>query len=313
MRPTRWLAVIVLVVAMLLLLSVSIAVVLADEGGEDTVTEIEGNHALVEAEQIQGFETEGAASADLEQLDATVTVAKSKRDVDVDHWDAPTTTDVGNHYLRIQYEEDISRTIRIWIPAEYIAPYERAGVESITSEHTADYSPVRDRAFLEVVVHLDGEADVVLPMGKLGAGVEGTIADRVRNLDEATGGFLATDREWTYLEGSDDRDRVVELDVDPGNALIQFDAADDHETRWINAPEGDTRGAPVYYHVDGNNESVFLVITTDEQVDIRYTEESTFVDEVRGAINDARHAAETLPDRVRKWLPESPFVVGGLN
>lgn len=294
----------ILAIAVLVVLSTS--VVAATE-----TTEIDYNHGLADESSINEFEGTGSTSTDLEQIDATITIADSKSDVGL-AWTDTRKTDAGNEFLRIEYDEDIERTVRIWIPAEYIRPYEREAQESLTSDHTADLSPVRDRTYLEVKLYLDGEADVVIPLGRLSAGVEGMIAERTSTIDEALGSPFGIDEEWQYIEAATGHERVIELDLDPEVALVQYDGAGDPaDPRWINAPEGDTRGAPVYYHVEGQNESMFLVVTSEEAIDIRFKEESSPADRVRGWIADARNGLESIPERIENILPSSPFLIGG--
>ena len=303
---------IVLVVLLVTSIVAIPAVAVSSPAGESEVTKIDADHGLLDDDAISTFESEGSVSVDLEQVDAKVTVATSKSEVGIDRSDAIATTDAGNYFIRIEYNEDIDRTIRLWIPAEYVGPYDRADVSSLSSDHEVDYNQVRDRQYLEILVGVEDQSDIVLPVGRLGGGVEALVSERVDAVESAVGGHFGTGDDWKYLDNESGEERVIDLDIDPDNAILQFDVAGDPaDPRWINIPEGETRGIPVYYHVDSNG-SMYLVVTADEDLDIRYKEESSITDHARGAINDAIHAIEDLPDRITEWAPDGLLSARGL-
>lgn len=302
----------IVLVAVLVVATAPIGTAAAAAGnGESTQTQIDADHRLVENSSVSTFRAEGVVTAELDQVDGAITIAETKADVGLGPTEALTSSNVGNDFVRIQYREDISRTLRIWIPAEYASPYERRGVESVSSDHVADLDAVRERTYLQIIVYVDGPADIVIPVGQVAGPVEGYVSQRMGAIETLLAGYLGSDEDWTYVDGLSGDDRTVDLEVNPETAIVQFDEVDqtgeDPDPRWINVPEGDVRGAPVYYHVDRGNESMYLVINSDEEIDIRYKPESSIIDEARGAIADARAAAEAVPERLSRWFPENPF------
>ena len=282
------------------------------ESQEDTtITEIDADHDLLSDSELSRFDSEGIASTSLEQIDAEITIGKTTDDVGLSREDSIANPHVLNDFLRIQYNEDISRTLRIWIPAEYASPYERSGVVSLTSDHTADLTPIRDRAFLEVIIHVDGPTDAVIPLSKSASLVEGGIDARIDSINQATGEWLGGDTDWNYIENISENGSIHEIEVNNDDVLIQYDTTEaTASARWINVPRGDARGVPVYYHIEDNG-SVYVVTKSDDRVDIRYAVETSPRDRISGWVNDARSALEEIPDRVRDVLPDRPFANTG--
>jgi hypothetical protein len=264
--------------------------------GEEAYT-VDDEHELADTTAVAEYEERGSVSGEIEGLDATLSVAKDKEAVDRD---GVRPLDVGHDYIRLEYREDIARTLRIWIPASYTTPYVRDGVSAIGSDHTASYQPVRDGQYLQVVIEVDGSTDVVLPIHKHSSATYSVLGKYEERFNKLTG----ADREWRYLETRRlEEEHAVEVPVEnPEDVVVHYDATpNEPEETWVNAPRGD--GDEVYWYApDSENGTVYVVSRADEAPSVRIMQGGGWREEVEGHINDARQ----IPDRLREGL-ESPL------
>lgn len=287
-----------------------VAVADSSDGNASSVSTIDADHGLADRAALDEFRTQGNAEGDLGHLDGTITVAEKRQDVGIEDQLFP--NNVRNDFVRIQYDEDFERTLRIHVPRDYWVPYSQADVRSASSDHTADYQPVRGGEYLEIVVHVDGPSDIVLPIQR-DSSLSYRAVERVDNRVEwATGHAIFSGDEWTYLR-SDEliEDTAFELtDVeDVDDAAIQYDAEkQDPAETWLNAPDSDD-GSGVYVMTrgGGDNQTTYVVATDDDPPDVRYKPEADIGDRESGYINDARQ----IPERISDVLGDAwPFSVG---
>ncbi|AUX09282.1 hypothetical protein AArcSl_1653 [Halalkaliarchaeum desulfuricum] len=282
---------------LLLLVVVLCGGLVAGVSADETVTQIDADHELATEETIQTYHAEGVVSGDAEQIQLTLTVAESADDVGIDRT-AP--LDWRNDYLRLEYDEEIDRTVRVFIPAEMVTPYTREGVEALNNSHTTSFEPIRDGEFLAVTVVLEGEDTVVFPLDK-SASASYDIMDRANDrVERATGISLSGDEEWTYVDGDDMAGHtVIELEADPDAVEIQFDARHGQaDELWVTMPEGDDPRAEVYWYYSSSDDLVYIVPKAEDPPAVRYKTEATLRDRIDGAVNDARQLAENLRDRL---------------
>lgn len=259
---------------------------------------IDADHGLADNETIAEYESTGHATArDVQGLDATISYADDKSAVDRD---GVRPVDSAHEYVRIEYREDISRTLRIWIPAEYSTPYERDNVEALESDHVATYSSARSGEYLQIEIDVDGETDVVLPVHKHSAFTYSIIQGYEERLAAITG----SDKEWQYVDGDElAAEHSVELDVDdPESIVVQHDATPgETEESWVATPrdaDGSTDG--VYYYVDEERSTAYVVSQGEERAVRFMGEEAGIRERAEGHVNDARQ----IPDRIRDRLED---------
>jgi len=294
----------ILTVALALLLIVSLPIgggLASADNSSSSVSTIDSDHALTERSSVDAFNSDGYAEADLGHYDGTITVASSRDDVGIS--DELLPNNVRNDFLRIQYDEDHERTLRIHIPNDYWNPYSQASVESVTSDHSAEYEPVRGGEYLQVVIHVDEPADIVLPIRKDSAFSYQAVQRVDRQIERATGWTFFSGDEWLHVRGDELTEGTgYELeDVDDlEEAVIQYDAhKDDPSETWLNAPENDEGdGIYVMTRGSGENESVMVVATTEDPPDIRYKPHADFGDREGGYVNDALE----IPNRIAEGL-----------
>lgn len=283
--------------------------VAAQDGSETdgNLTAIDANHPLDSESAFERWDDDGYASGEVPELDMRLSVAEKRSDLDrsetlLEHR--------GSDYLRIEYREDIERDLRILIPKEYATPYTREGVESINGRHTADFSPARDGEYMEVVVHVDGPQDIVLPLDRkaqLSYRIVGSVSERI---DAVTGYSPLGSEGWTYVERGDlSSEGSVAVMKAPEDPLVQYDATPEKASeRWINAPRGDSDAGGINWYIRENDEGeemLYVVSTTDDPPAVRVKDEATMVDRVMGWINGALDIPSNLPD-----VP-SPFAFVG--
>lgn len=294
MTRKRTIATAVLVILVLVDISV-VGVVAAADGGSGDVYAVDDEHGLTANSSVAEYRSNGIATAELEDLDGYVEVSKDKDKMEDVGGLRP--LDSVHNFVGIKYEEDISRTLRIWIPSEYVTPYTREGVEAVGSDHTADYQPVRGGKYLQIVVRVDEPGKVVLPIhwhSEVTYGVISTYEDRIA---KATG----SDKEWQYLDSSSlDRERPVAIDVESAeDVAVQYDDTPEApEETWVNAPRGD--GETVFWYAPDSEggETVYVVSRTETSPDVRVMDGGGVKEESTGWINNARR----IPDRIRDGL-----------
>jgi len=293
MIHARTRALLVTVILVMALTTSSGAVFGAEDDAE--ITDLGTSHELDTADAISEFNQQGHTSADLTRLDMTVTAAENKDTVGLE--DEPLPTDIRNDFLRFEYDEEATRTVRILVPNDYWTPYMREDVQSITTDHTAEFQPVRGGDYLAVTVTFDGPADVVVPV-QWDSELSYRVAENIDNrLNKSFGVSVRGDSTgWTYVDDGN-------LTDGPGYAIgeatddvtVQYDATpDEPERTWINAPEGETLSNEIYYYDRGDNGSAYIVSKTDDPPAVRYKTDSTMIDRIRGGVNDLME----VPDRI---------------
>lgn len=299
-----------LLVGLLILSVVAVPGVVAD----DEVTDIGDDHGLDDASAIQEWRSSNHVEEPVDEYDITLSIAEDRNALSTDVKPA-LVADQYNDYLHISNDEGFERTYRFLIPREYVTPYTREEVNSITSDHVASFDRARDGEYLEVVIHMEGAGDVVLPLDRT-AGWSYEAVEAVDSKISAATGIspLGETEGWQYLNGENlSKDGAVAIETsNPGNALVQYDSkpAEAGEA-WINAPEGDT-DSPVYtYTQSGEQDKLYVVTTVDDPPDVRVKETPSMQDKVRGWIEDAKQIGERLTDSVNDLVPEVPFGGGG--
>ncbi|NUC75055.1 hypothetical protein HTZ84_22580 [Haloterrigena sp. SYSU A558-1] len=262
---------------------------------------IDNNHGLDEDPAVSEFHSEGYTETQLSQVDGSLAIATDKRDVDADGSVLP--MDVRNNYVRIDYNEDFERTLRIHIPRDYQMPYSQSGVESITSDHSAEFTPVRGGEYLEIVVHVDEPTEIVLPLQKDSSASYKAVEWVDMRLQAATGASVfGSGDEWQYLSEDElAQDTAYEVDGNPEDVVVQYDAerADADET-WLNAPKGEADDVGVYWFTrstDGN-ETAYIVATDDDAPNVRYKSKGSERDRWGGHVRDALKNVDRIQERL---------------
>ncbi|MFD1526039.1 hypothetical protein [Halolamina salina] len=267
----------------------------ADGTTDEHVTDIGAQHDLDSSDAVSEFNSQGHTSTRLTRIDMTATVATQKSEVGLEHKLTP--TDAVNDYLRLEYNEEATRTVRILIPKEYWTPYKQEGVESITTDHTATFEPARGGEYTSVVLEFDGPADVVLP-AKWYDSMSYKALERVdQRMNKSVGVTLRGDgSQWNYVTADElTSGPGYEIGTHSDQLTVQYDATPDQpEETWINAPQGESMRQDLYYYTrDSENSTSYIVSKTEDPPTVRYKVNATFMDRLRGNIRDI----QLIPDR----------------
>jgi len=117
---------------------------------------VDRNHDLAGDSAIEQFETEGVASGTADDLDMQLSIAKDCADVGHDPMVAPP-----QRCLQVQYNEEVARTVRVYVPSEYWTPFEDQSMESTNGEVAAEMEPISGRDYTAITLHFDGKTDAV--------------------------------------------------------------------------------------------------------------------------------------------------------
>lgn len=266
---------------------------------QESVYEVDTSHGLTEQSAIDQYRSSGVATGEIYGLNATVTVADDAGDAGLSELLYRST---GRVFLRIDYNEEIARTLRLHIPREYVAPQLKQGLEAADSDVTADLEPTQDRNHTAVTVTFEEPSTVVFPIsasrGAISSG-RSTIGDMIANVTGFELPSLTDDgAEWHYVSSSELSDN--QTDYIPSNATtIQYDASasSDTEAEWVPVPDCD--GGTDYictYSKAGHPDRTYLLSTGADAPEVRYREGTSVSGELGTAINDAVNGAEDLVD-----------------
>ena len=266
----------------------------------DDVTAIDDGHELDSQWAIDEYNEYGYVEGDVNNYQLDIAIANEREAVA----DDALIGDIGTDWVMFEYHENIQRTIRIHIPSEYVTPYERAGVESATGKHTADFEPVQDGEYLQITVTVDGPATIVLPLEWDGQ-ASYRILDRMNGYADAVRDHspFAGETNWTEYSGEEVSQESAVKVADTADVEVQVDARPDSGDRvWIPAPKDATDEDVYYYHREVNGTvNTYVVSTVENPPDIRVGEDVTAWDRLRSEINSAMEIPRniTIPD----WMP----------
>lgn len=278
------------------------AVALAGFGAAGSeIYAVDNNHELADDDQIEQFESEGVATGEADDIDLELTIAEDSDDVQADRF-----TDAGRLYLEVDYQEDIDRTLRIYVPDEYFHPYEDQSMTTHTDDVTAEMEPIDAGNYTAVTVHMDGATKTTLEVST----VESTIWQYRDGTFDWLDGSLGVDvprlggsgdEPWEYVDSRQFAgDERVSISAD---ATVQYDAADNNsETVWLEVPSC-SADAPVCT-VSQGNETAVLADNASDVPQIRYSEETSLGDRFSAGFREVMEEVRTTVDNVRSGISE---------
>lgn len=248
-------------------------------------------HGLATNDSAETYEEAGIASTNVSGLSARLTIAEDHEDVGLDAY----TTDFNYHYVRVQYNESIERTLTFDLPESYFSPYPADGIEARNADVTADLQPVDNATATEMTVHLTGETDAVFRISKSASMVFGARDTATGFIERATGyelpSLFSSDSEWTRVPDSawakTNATPAIETTDDP--LMIQYDASDTAgEHRWISVPEcGNAQDYETVCRMTRNGTDAALLLAQDNDTPVvRYRHGRSLFDQGRAALNE---------------------------
>lgn len=279
-----------------LLLVMAVLALTGVAAGSEILT-LDDQTPLASDDSVAAFEQQGIVTADTAQVDMTVTVAREGSDAGLE---GP-RVDSKDTFVRINYREDITRTIRIYIPADMIEPRPKRGLQAENSGVSADLSPAGDGKYLALTFTVDGPTDATFAVSNT-AGAIFSGRSGVREAVNNTTGFsmpsFGDGAEWQFVESSElNSTRSYRVDHPASDMTMQWDADPSAEKRWISVPEcGDPTDVRVCYYRDGN--ATTIMTTTDNPPTVRYREGKSAIIDLKSAVSDLA----SVPDRVGSWV-----------
>lgn len=273
---------------------------------QEDVTAIDGDHELTSDAAIDEYDDTGHVEGAVETYDMTVAVAEERGTVG----QPAALRDATNDWIRIQYNESVERTIRLHIPAEYGVPYTRAGVESESSDHTADFEPAKNGEMLQVTVDVDGPATIVLPLSWDGQASHTIIENWQDRIGTAAPSL--SESNWSYVNQEVLAAQPAVVIAEHDDVLVEVDARPESPSqRWVPAQQGESTSDVYYYHQTRNGTTTTLVVSTvADPPAVRYTEHPTRMDSIRSQVNSAREIPYRIMDTFDVDIPDSIPVIG---
>ena len=287
---------------LLALLGVLVLTLGAGSVAADGLTDIGTDHDVASDEAMGDWAASGYADGEADRYQLDIAVAEKRADVGAE--DA-VVTNLRNHFLRLDYQEDHPRELRVLLPRDVITPYQAESIGSLTSDHEADIKPAQSGEYLSVTVSVDGPADIVIPLNRDHA-LSYTFLERTDQRIQELTGFSPLDRdaEWAYVEGDEIAEGgTYQLNLTGDDLAVQYDATpESSDETWLNVPRGETVSAPIYV-LEYDENQYTLVATTDKPPDVRHRDEATLPAQVRGWLSEAGEIPNNIRDRVTDLLP----------
>jgi len=287
----------------LLVLSASLTVFAVPSSAAPEYTQIDLDHDLATDDAVNNWHSQGKVSTDLLVPKMSVTVSESKSGVNMSSTIdfSPTT-----NYLKIDYEEDKPRVVRMYIPSEIIEPYTNDDLKSVVGNGSASVEPVDNRNYTSVMVELNGNQDVYIFEIDTVAGASASFRDSW--LDRYTEPF-SDDKddnktsEWQYISSTDISEsyeiNVGKDGVNDDDYRIQYLNEDEE---WVTVPPSETSQDPYYIRTrTGINDTVWITSVSNDTPQVRY----------KTAISSSERASDVasgIGDVVDQILKDIPFL-----
>jgi len=262
---------------------------------------IDDDTRLDESATIDSFEANGTVRADAPTLNLTITVSRDRREAGVD-----AVTGGMHTYIRVQYNESVDRTVRIYIPDAYMEPRVKSDVQSLTDGTTAEYEPVEQKDATAVVVELDGQTDATFEVNRA-FGTYLSATDRAYGVFESVTGFRpprvgARERpQWQFpppgaLSGGNATYQIQDAET-ADNMTIQYDATpNSEESSWIRVPKCSASVEPVC--VADREGGPVLFATNNSVPPIRYKYSADRVEDAKSGGKKLKDAWGDLIDGI---------------
>lgn len=268
-------------------------------------TTVDDDHALATEHKQADFVQQGYATADLTAPSMSVTVADSHEDpgCELDG----VYSDTRNDFLCIRYDEEIDRTLRLYIPAEYWTPYVRTDVEPITGGVPAAYEPVENSQYTAVTVELTEPGTYAWPVTKEASLWASAKERTLENIENVTGVGVPSTDEWRYISqselGGNQSAYVVRAPNGTDALVLEYKTG---REEWAEVPAEPRSYAPVYYETkQGVDDRAYVFATTDNPPEVRYKTTAGPTDQIGAALRQIGQ----IPNRLEEIFNiDIPFV-----
>ncbi|QCW05233.1 hypothetical protein [Natrinema pallidum] len=293
--------------AALLILSLPVGVLAVQD--EPLVT-IDESNPLATPDAGSTYEETGTFGGNVSGYDMRVTVAETHSDAGLSGIEYTSVTDRMHHYLRVDYDEDIDRTIRFYVDSDVWYPHYRE-LEAENADVTASLTPVNDSEYTAVEITLTGPTDAVFQVPKVVSGYYYARDSGRSWLENRTGyeipSVFSGGTQWERVDHDDlaDTNESVAIGTNNSDPMIQYDTADDGQ-RWVPVPNCDTaRGedAPVCtYERPEDPDHVYVLADGDDPPPVRYKHGTDVVAEMQASVNELLEVPNRLMEQVKEFF-----------
>lgn len=293
-----------LVIGLLAPATVGVASGQLDEDSSYILT-IDENTGLTDQDTIKEFQRSESVTADVPELDMQITVTTDKREISND----AVSPGLLKRYIAVDYNEEIARTVRFYVPAEYVTPRIKRNVDADGAEVSAEYEPVDGGNYMAVTVYLGGETEAILPANEVFGSYVDTSGSIYGWVENKTGVPIpqlgkSGQVQWQYppehvLQGAN---ATYHIPMDPdkhtvADMTIQYDnSGPNTEPTWLVVPACEDTTDPVC--VTPRNETAVLFTSATEAPPVRYKHGTDRVSEAGSAWHDLKQGWDGLIEKV---------------
>jgi len=276
-------------------------------GQSSDVTAIDTAHGLDHNTTIAKYNAEGVASGDVDGLDMELTAADKVGDLNRSEWHYASS---GRVFLRIDYNEEISRTVRVYIPREYFRPRVKDGLAPLEDGPAASRRPVESRQYTAVTVKLDGPTTTIYPVSVTRGVIADGRADVTQLVENATGfsipSLTSDSAEWEPVpeRALTDEDATYKLPINASDPAVQYDAAaaSADEQRWIRVRQCEDSEQPVCKFTRDGSNATYLLATDEDVPPVRYKSDMSATDTAHSTIDDIQQSVANLEATLSSWI-----------
>ncbi len=265
-----------------------------------TMTTIDADHGLTSDAAKASFEQDGVASTSLTAPDVTITIASELSQCGIEDW---TVSDVRNDFVCLEYDEEVDRTLRFFVPNEYWHPYVRETVDPVHGDVTASYEPVQDAEFTAVTATVEEPTTIVWPVNAESSWFAERRDSTIANVEKLTGVGVAEAETWQYAMLSGNETGYSVRAPNGTDALtLEYNTTDG----WVTVPTEETSYAPVYaQEYEGRDDRVVLITTNSSgtPLDVRYKTDSTSTDRIGAALREIGQVDDRLEEVLHIDIP----------
>lgn len=271
---------------------------LAATDGEDAVT-LPTDTPLNSDASVQEYEQTGVVNANVGAPQMGIIIGDEREDVGLGLTLDPLDGSTRNDFIRVEHQEQMTRTVRIPIRSDYWKPFPRERLESLSGDKTARMEPVQidGGTYTLLTVTFDGEESAVFPIPEDAIAVYRASERTEDNVNSTFGISLGvTPTPWSEVpESVFGNETAVRIEGEPSKMMIQYNAGIAGEPQWLSVPDEQKSGVPVYrMEKEGVDGAVYVVSRTNETPTVRYKTQSNIGDRVSLYIREA----QSLPGRI---------------
>jgi len=275
-----------------------------------SITTVDDAHGVADGEAISQYKSAGTVTGAVEGLNMSITVTDNKQEV-VDGLG----TGALKTYIYVDYDEEITRTVRFYVPAAMVEPRIKRDVANVRGGLRAEYEPVDGGEYMAVTVYLNGRTEAAFPANNAFGTYIGLSERAYGTVENVTGVSVpqlgsGETKQWQYppdyaLKGVN---ATYHLPTDPTrkntgieNMTLQYDDTPNvSQPTWLTIRRCDAGTEPVC--VTTRDGQPVLFSASGEAPPIRYKYGEDRISDTKSAWAEVKTAWSGLLDNVGEFL-----------